>query len=392
MTVYLILIGIILLKEIIERLLGRVGYLIICCAAFTLVLGLSSEMMGLNDRELVYNRVFDLCCQTNSLSGVIELAGKRISSGTMFYVITWIITRFTFDYHIYLFIIGLIINISVTYYIGKYSNDPRMSYIIYLALIFPLTFTIVRQCLAMSVLILSADMIHRKKWISAILLTLLASTIHLSMLIFFIIIILGRLKYKKIALIIIPISYLIGLYGGSLLLKVIGFLVTDEVYQSRYILSNGKSMAIATILIRVAIFIFLFIISSINNKWFSKPESINFIKTNRNSSFNKISFRYGDIKLNKPKDEDLIITPDCFLWSSTLSISCMCFMNILGEFQRLGAVFDLFSLISIPRAIGVLKQKEKMIISTFIIVAFIVYFLGFQLDNWNIRNYRFYWC
>lgn len=81
MTIYIGLVLLIISYTLIRKLLGKNIYLFLCFLAITLVLGLSSETIGLNDREYVYTRVFNLLKETTSFKECLDLASVRITSG-----------------------------------------------------------------------------------------------------------------------------------------------------------------------------------------------------------------------------------------------------------------------------------------------------------------------
>lgn len=93
MTIYIGLVLLIISYTLIRKLLGKNIYLFLCFLAITLVLGLSSETIGLNDREYVYTRVFNLLKETTSFKECLDLASVRITSGWGFYIVTWLISR-----------------------------------------------------------------------------------------------------------------------------------------------------------------------------------------------------------------------------------------------------------------------------------------------------------
>ena len=395
MAAYLILIIVILMKNIPEKIFGKKGYLFFCCAAFILVYGLSSESIGLNDRQQVYNRVFELCKATGTLSEVVQLAQSRVSSGIMFYIITWVISRFVSDYNIFLFIMGIPFNVAVTYYIGKYSKDSRLSFLVYLALIYPLTFTVVRQCVAMSLLIIAMESLHQDNWKKAIILILLASTIHLTALAFLLVVIFRQKKYYCPYLLIIPICLLISMSGGNIVFRWINILITNETYLSKYSTANGVSMAIAAIVIRIAILLFLFFGYKTKDQWF--PQNNTVITQTRKRfkvSIRKVRPRKRKIvSTNSRSSNESVInfTEDGFLWGATLSTVFVCLMNLIGEFQRIATYFDILFIISIPNVLSSFKKRERILITILISILLIVYFLAFQLDNWKIANYAIFY-
>ena len=135
----------------------------------------------------------------------------------------------------------------------------------------------------------------------------------------------------------------------------------------------------------------LLVLASINSDWFSKEDVKRIVDKKPNKNHNLLKIKWGDHEWVYDHYKISAIEPDVFLWSSLISTIFVSLMNVLGEFQRMATFYDINLVVSIPRAVGTLKKRDNFIVSIIIIVLFIVYFLYFQLDNWNIRQYRFFW-
>ncbi len=370
--VYGILVMLILLEPIISRLFSKEKYLFFCFIGLSFILGLSSEYIGLNDRELVYSRVFNIIVETNSFEECISIMTSRVSNGYGFYILTWIVTRFIKNYNIYLLLLSIPINLSIIRFIKRYSSDVMLSILIYVSLIYPLFFTIVRQALAIAILLYAVDFLNEKKYIRFSILVLLCSTIHITATIFMLFVLFSIFTYKRIYLIFIAMVFVLETIGNGVVLRIVATFFSIDKYQKNYVNGNSSpGLSITAVAIRACIFILVYIFyqywgcNKRNNQ--SVDESCIYIPNN-------------------------IITSSSFLvWNAEMAVICSLLISTLGEFQRLIAYFEVFSMLSIPLALRIFKSGNSRKIARLIIVTFlIVYFLGFQLDNWGIQEYKFY--
>jgi len=80
---------------------------------------------------------------------------------------------------------SLIIHGSVTYFLYKHAKNPYLGMFLYMALmIYPLYLCIMRQALAVAIFLFAYGFLKKKKWVPYVLIVLLASTFHTSVLIF----------------------------------------------------------------------------------------------------------------------------------------------------------------------------------------------------------------
>ena len=84
------------------------------------------------------------------------------------------------NFHFFLFICGLFINISVYYFINRHSCDAFFSSILYICFIYFLSFNILRQLIACAIYLLAFEFLTEKKPLKYALLVALAASFHTS--------------------------------------------------------------------------------------------------------------------------------------------------------------------------------------------------------------------
>jgi hypothetical protein len=184
---------------------------------FVVILALRSPFCGLDvtgTSTMImansYGGVF-LNMPNYSFSEIIhapKFVGGHMEVGWLF--LTKFISLFTNNLQVYLAIISILQLIPVFYVIGKYSSNVVLSYFIFACLGFYVHyFSGIRQMLAVSLILLAFDQIFQKRYFWFALIVLIASSIHSSALIFFIIWPLSRLHLSLISTIICIIGMII---------------------------------------------------------------------------------------------------------------------------------------------------------------------------------------
>ena len=140
---------------------------------------------------------------------------------------------------IFLLIVSMIINGLLMYFIYKYSDNPFMSVIIFMGVeFFTLSFTALRQMLAIVILLHSYPFIKQQKIKKFLLIVLLAATFHKTALVFAIVYIFKDIKINAKN---ICIGILIILLAQLILIPLIIFL-TKKIFSELYITSNGSGV------------------------------------------------------------------------------------------------------------------------------------------------------
>lgn len=155
-------------------------FCIIVFILFSLIQGLRSFEVG-NDTNN-YIKFFEL---SKNIPWIDIILMKQWSIEPGYGLIMKICSTMSFTPQMFLLTVSIIINGGLMYYIYKYSDNPFISVIIFIGVeFFTLSFTALRQMIAVIILLNSYKFIKEKKFIKFILLVLLASTIHKTALIF----------------------------------------------------------------------------------------------------------------------------------------------------------------------------------------------------------------
>ncbi|KRN88438.1 EpsG family protein [Ligilactobacillus ceti] len=110
-------------------------------------------------------------------------------------VFNWIVGHLGFDFHSFLIIVAGICITSITIFIYKYSDNVMLSYIIYLGIGgYIYCFSILRQSLALAIVLLSVTYILDEKYYRAMMFIILAVTFHITAILFIPLLILRKFK------------------------------------------------------------------------------------------------------------------------------------------------------------------------------------------------------
>ena len=102
------------------------------------------------------------------------------------------------DYQLYISIISLFVMISYMWFIGKYSPSPIFSILCFLGLLYyTLLFDVLKQAVAMSILLFAFNAIVKKRPIIFIILTVIAAFVHFPAIVFLPAYWIGRMKVGR---------------------------------------------------------------------------------------------------------------------------------------------------------------------------------------------------
>ncbi|MGO5542848.1 EpsG family protein [Blautia sp. HCP3S3_H10_1] len=108
-------------------------------------------------------------------------------------VINWIFSKLGFSFHGFLIICAAFTIISLCIFINKYSSKPWLSFALYIGLgMYEYSFGILRQTLALSILLYGIDFIKQKKFKKFIFIVFIAFTIHRLAILFCVLYFLGN--------------------------------------------------------------------------------------------------------------------------------------------------------------------------------------------------------
>lgn len=254
---------------------------------------------------------------------------------TGFYVFGKIISLFSDEYRLWLFVLAAIYIILNFYIINLYSKGQLISILLFISLGFLFfSMTGLRQATAMAILTLSYKYLRETKLVKFILLVLVASLFHISALIFLIAIPLLKLKTAWSYFFILIVGIIINLNFLEYMNTVISLFPVDDVYSGYF--SNEEKLSFSGFFIQVIIFLFC------------------------------LAFRKNLLK-HEEKDRilyNLVLVGLIFQLFST---------NIAVLF-RISMYFSFFSIILVPNVIYYIQNKYlKMSISFLLIIVAIAY-------------------
>lgn len=255
--------------------------------------------------------------------------------------------------HLMLLIMGLCIMQGFAIYIFQNSKDVFLSTFMFASVFFPNSLNVLRQYLAVSIAINSYQYIKQKKYLTAIILVALGSSIHIIAILTLLPMIIGFIKnWKLLRNIMIFISGFFHLFGE----QIVSFFLT--IAGKTYYLSgfNVNRIIRMTTILTLAIALLTW--------YFTKTET---------EHENKIEMN---------------------------NLSCVAFVNFLAgilylrfEFMsRVIEVINLYVLTMIPLGLRTAKFKNKKLIKMLIYI--ILVFLMF-MDVYNsgsgVEEYKFFW-
>ncbi len=247
---------------------------------FTIVMILSI-LGGLRDYSIgtdikVYGRNwFIYACRFNDFQNYIQL---RPDGELGYLLLNYIISRFTDNFNIFLFIHQLICNLFVVVALYKYRKKAPfyMSILVYLMLFYCRTYNYLRQSIALSILFFGFQYIEKKNIMKYLLTVFIAAQFHSTAYIGIVLYIIyylsiSNIKQKKTICISIVIATVI---IATNIVNVMGFLhkfnlISDRIfynYTTRYLNENFQISLIETFFKCLFIFLYFINIKNINKK------------------------------------------------------------------------------------------------------------------------------
>ena len=271
-----------------------------------------------------------------------------------------IISLITHNGQIMLIMVNIIIFTLLFRFILKYSNCIWLSVFLFIGMeIFDQSMNLIRQILALSIIVNSIDYLLKRQYYKFSLIVLLASTFHFSALVFFVAPIIDKIRLTTLKIFtfyicIILISVLSSIIITLILTKlgIYGAYLNNDNFG---VVDQPKIACILHLLINILLFSFCYLFG-----W-KKTES----KTNRLMT-------------------KLLMVGGVF-WAMSLNFSTA---------GRAALYFDIYSIVLIPNILFSLKiKRNKWIISTAILILFTFkyFIIAYLRPEWfAIYPYKFY--
>lgn len=265
-------------------------------------------------------------------------------------LLTKCISLFTNNLQVYLTIIAFLQIIPIAYVIGKYSNNIVLSYFIFACLGFYVHyFSGIRQTLALSIIILAFDQLYRNRYAWYVFFVLLASSIHISAVFFFIMWPLYRMKLPFL----VAIAIIAGMLAIMPLYQGIISKVLDILFESRFEgYLDDEGSAITMFIVYGIILLASYVIRAEN-------PMLNYLRM--------------------------------LLLVGVASQSLGVLGN--GAITRIGYYFNVFLMILLPEMINKFKESERGSISMAAIILLCVFFVltTTETNSSGVIPYKFFW-
>lgn len=183
-------------------------------------------------------------------------------------ILNWLSSSLGFSFHSFLVIIAFFTMLSVGVFIYRYSSIPWLSFILFIGLgMYIYSFGILRQTIAMCILLWSVPYIERNNYKKAIIILMLAFTVHRNCIIFVLLFLFNKIritkytvtKYLIVCFILIIVSPLIYNYVISKFLIYLG--------KTSYVTSDFRINNQIILIYIIAILVVNFVnIKAFNNK------------------------------------------------------------------------------------------------------------------------------
>lgn len=352
MIIYIISIALILISAYVFRN-NKKWICIISGIILWGLLAFRNISMGLNDTENVYLPYFNKILNMN----FIEILSYRFMSDKGFYFIMKIISLLTKNYQICIAILAVPFICFVIRQIYKESKNVLFSIIIFIALYYAFAFFLLRQVIAMGIIVYSYKYIKQKKIIKFIITLIVASLFHGTALIFLIAYpICNYIKPGYKNYIAIGIAFIVGRYILDILLKICSIIPMLNRYA--YSIENGfystdSAPSIWGLIMTVLI----------------------------------LTVSYFFYRRSQKEDREI----NLLLNLSTLGSIFYCFSASIAEFYRIALYFSIFNMLLLPNALSLCEDKKiRDLLVTTAIIAFIGYFFVRTVFNTNIYPYIFF--
>ncbi len=194
----------------------------VCCLLLTLVAALRAPAVG-RDTALFLD-VFEKLSGRSLLDA--QLFESWVEPG--FRVLCWLLAQLTQNGQWLIVVSAVIINVSVSVFIYRHAKNVYLAFFLYLTMmLYPFYFNIMRQALAISVLLLAWGYFKKRRYLAYSLMVLLAASFHTSALLFLLCPLLTLIPVSKKSLrVILPVTAVLALLGTVLVRPILHLITT----------------------------------------------------------------------------------------------------------------------------------------------------------------------
>lgn len=350
--IYIIILSIIMKQT--KKPANSKVYLFLCFVPLTLIACLRNPSIGIDTQQFV-----------NAFDKIIFL--KPENFGLLRYeygfsYLCWIIGKICTNSQLLIFVTSLFVNYSIARFISKNSENVYISVILYLIVNFYFSYmNIMRQALAISILLLGFEFLKEKKYVKYLLFVLIASFFHSSAILAVIFIFLRKFKFNRKFLITCCLITIVSFIFGEeffIFLSKISPRLAD--YSNSSFTTENYFGSLLDFLVYALVFIFGIVILLKNDRCVFDDKD------------NKMNILIGIM--------------------GVATIFYVLVMKVI-IFNRFTHYFSIFMIIWLPNCIMRIKNtKNRFYITTILTVFFILYWLIIMIyrPNWyGVIPYKF---
>lgn len=321
------------------------------------LLAFRSINLGLYDTKTVYFSAYNMLTKMN----IIDIFEYRWMDDKLFYIVMKVINLLFNNYQICIAILAMPFVYITVKFIEKNSKNAFWSLIVYISLYYMYGTFLLRQVIAIGIILLSIRFIEEKDLKKFVIVVLLASLFHKTALIFLIsypFAVFNRYGYKNYFYILI--SLLISFNLGEIIIEVL----------KRLDFTNKIAL-------------------SINNNLYTINGEISMFGLIITVSMLTFANYYRKVAI---RNKEYDYRNDVYLNISTLGSVLYTFSKVISEFYRGALYFSIVNILLISNFICYEKDIRVRRVEKFILyIIFVLYFLTRTINNVNANPYIFFW-
>lgn len=317
---------------------------------FVTLTSLRSWDLGLKDTRGTYLTIFNFI---ENMS-IFDLIYFRGFDELFFYIFYKFITIINYNYQFVLFMLCLPFFIIVSRHIYMYSKNLILSVVCFMSLYFLFSFYLLKQCLAIAVLIYSYKFIMNKNFKKFLFCVLFATMFHKMSLIFILAYpFANKVKFSYKNYLLVLFAFIVAIYFPN----IIYILISKFDYTNTLIKYIGYGVYSVSGSIPILGFLINFVILVYCHLFCYEKEDL-----------------CSNIDLN-------LLTLGCVFYS---------FSSVIVEFYRVAIFFNIFGITRISNLNNKISKNNKFLLNSVCILVFILYFLFVSSHNNNANPYYFY--
>ena len=290
-----------------------------------------------------------------------------------FRLLCYVISRFTANGQWLVIVSSVIIHASVSLFIYRHAKNPYLAFYLYLAMmIYPFYLNIMRQALAIAVLLFAWDFFKKRRFLPYVALVLVAASFHASALMFLLCPLLLLVPVNRRSLrVLIPVAALLALLGAVLVRPIMRLVVLLVPRYAEY-----EPTTFGALYCYLAVFAVV-TAYGIYRLYFSKQAYT-------------LCPRDGGI------DERGFLT-----LMMLVGVVVAAMMTRFGQLQRIFNYFEVLYLLWLPAAVPAATQKEggrylvfpkeELVVLGFTLAYFLVILFARSALWYDALPYRFFW-